>query len=266
MNTKVLLPLLFISVTSLSCQKEHSHKDTSDTRRRVEVINSLDAYNRAVQDRSTRTSDPFALDTLFIAGDSLKITVSYPGGCARHSFDVVWNELISSTNPPVLNLLILHNAHNDNCEAMITTTLSVALSELNGITLPEGVSIHVANGYTPLDSLIWVSEPNEVLFTESDQCNTLVTAENVLCGSGLYGNLWFALESSLHNPHPGGFHAYLRPVAIDASLTSFRPVAGRKYRIGARKTAEAPDSDGVECLAWPGPSETVVITCIEEVE
>lgn len=240
-------------------------KETLITQSTVEVTNSLDAYSRAAQDRSARISDPFALDTLFIDNDSLKITVSYPGGCARHSFEVIWNELISATNPPVLNLLILHDAQNDACEAMITHTLSVALSALNGITLPEGVSVHVANGYTPVDSLVWVSEPNEVEFTESNVCNTLVTAENVLCGSGLYGNLWFALDSSTDEPFSGGFHTYLRPVAIVEALSSFRPVAGKRYRIGARKTPD-PGFDGVICLAWPGPSETVVITCIDEVE
>jgi len=265
MNTKTLLRVLFFSVIFLSCNKENMHKETLITQSTVEVTNSLDAYSDAVQNRSAGISDPFALDTLYIDKDSLKITVSYPGGCARHSFEVIWDELISSTNPPVLNLLILHDAQNDACEAMITHTLSVALSELNDITLPEGVSIHLANGFTPLDSLVWVSEPNAVDFSESNLCNTLVTAENVLCGTGLYANLWFALDSSSDDALSGGFHTYLRPVAIVESLASFRPVAGKKYRIGAQKTPD-PGFDGVICMAWPGPSETVRIMCIEEVE
>ncbi len=261
-----IYPLLILALLWVSCRKEEPQAALPSEKSKVEITNSLDAYNRALQNRSAQNSDPFVLDTLYIDGDSLKITLSYSGGCARHSFKIIWNELITSSNPPSVDLLLLHDAHGDMCEAMITETLAFALSELNGIALPNGVSVGVSSGYTPSDSLVWVSPPNEVVFTEGDLCNTLVTAEMVLCGTGLFDNLWFALDSSEGSPDSDGFHSYLRPVAVAEGLSSFRPVAGKRYRMGARIVSGDSFNDQITCLAWPGPSETVIITCIEEVE
>lgn len=72
--------------------------------------------------------DPYKLQEMDISGDTLKLTVSYSGGCWLHWFKVLMNPVFKLSNPPQADLYIRHISNNDPCEAYITETLQFDLT------------------------------------------------------------------------------------------------------------------------------------------
>ena len=76
-------------------------------------------------------SDPFEVDTVWFANDSLYITVKYSGGCEEHEFwafsSCAWKE----SGTPQASLIIIHDNHNDLCEAYLTEVLKLDASTLS---------------------------------------------------------------------------------------------------------------------------------------
>jgi hypothetical protein len=132
------------------------------------------------------------------------------------------------------------------------------------------IIINVINGKSQSGRLIAEWNPSgspsgQVIFTEGDQCMVEVTAMRVICGAGLYENLYLALNDSISAGIDGVyFKKYLQPVALGSGLAGFRLVEGRKYLIGARVQNEHPYTDVATCLAYSGPSVPVRITCVRE--
>ncbi len=99
-------------------------------------------------------SDTFTIDTAYIAFDWLFCTVTYPGGCAQHTFQAYWNQSISTKSEiPVLEIILTHNANSDSCEAYISQELSINLQLLTGGKFME---------YSPLNYHIINNSNNQV--------------------------------------------------------------------------------------------------------
>lgn len=78
------------------------------------------------------TGDSFKINSAKRTKDILEVSVSYGGGCKSHTFDVIWDGVVYTDSPCNINLIITHNANKDNCEALITETLSINLKDLIG--------------------------------------------------------------------------------------------------------------------------------------
>ena len=269
---KPFLIFFLFTIAVLSCRKESPDDDQS-----VLIINrSSSDYTEASLNRSSENSDPFDLKSIVLKGDSVEITVGYSGGCRRHTFEIIWNETLSDTEPPETMFIILHDANGDMCEAYITETLVFSVTDLTNDLSLDTVYVSVLNGWNPGDSTSYAGwEPSDttyyddgsykVVFTESDNCIVRVTASRVICGTGLYNNLWFALEDSVSAGIEGYyFRKYFQPVAIEKTLAGFIPVQGKKYIIGARVQNVHDYLNVPVCLAYSGPSVPVRIMCIKE--
>jgi len=265
---KPIFTLLFVAfiATMISCEKEKDIKDENSAQ--VVLKSSSADFLEAKSDISSETSDPFELGDVVINGNQVSVTVSYSGGCKPHTFEIIWDEVVASTNPPQINLIILHDSNDDNCEAYITETLVFELEELVGTASVSGSAVGAYSGYDDSDSAVYEGNEVEFNFVESDVCNLNVVAGNAICGWGLYGSTWFALSDSISAGTPDFyFKKYLQPVSVVSSLADFRPVVGKKYSIGARydySTVLNPSQP--VCLAYPGPSVPVKIMCIAEIE
>jgi hypothetical protein len=263
---KLFFIVVLLSAT-ISCKKEKTDPKSQNSSSIVLKESAIE-YSAALFDPFSVKSDPFTLDSLIVQGDKVEVTVSYPGGCAQHSFEIIWNEAVTNSNPPGINLAVIHDANGDSCEAYITEVITFNLGDLIDSTLAEFVSVAAISGYNPCDSTIYEREKFDFTFIESDVCNITVTATAVICGWGLYDNIWFATEDSLSSGMDGFyFGKYLQPVSADASLSNFRPVPGTKYTLGARydySTVNNPETP--VCMAYPGPSIPVKIMCIKESE
>jgi len=268
---RYLIFILMIAAV-FACRKESSNDDKSA----LIVLGSLTDYNEASSNRSSENSDPFDIKSIVLKGDSVVITVGYSGGCKRHFFKIIWNETLSDTKPPETGFIILHDANGDMCEAYITETLVFSVSGLDNNLSLDTVYVNVLNGcdpddstssggWDPSDTTGYNDGRHEVVFKESDDCLVEVTVSRVICGTGLYDNLWLALEDSVSAGIEGYyFKKYLQPVSIENSLAGFKPVQGKKYIIGARIQKVHDYLNVPVCLAYSGPSVPVRIMCIRE--
>jgi hypothetical protein len=269
--------ILFIISAVASCKKgTDDEKDARSTE--IILTSSYSDFMDAFSNRSSEISDPFELKDIVVEGDSVKITVSYSGGCRKHTFELIWNETLSLTTPPQTGMIILHNADGDMCEAYITDTLAFCISDLTDIISFDTLYVGILNGWSPSDSISsggwdpadttgYDNGDSKITFPEGDTCQLNVTALNVICGTGLWENLWFALGDSVGSGFGDYyFRKYLQPVAMERSIASFIPVQGKSYKIGARIQLDHSFSEVPVCLAYSGPSVPVKITCIEELK
>jgi len=83
--------------------------------------------------------DPFDMDTVFITGDCLTITLWYSGGCKDHLFSVVELPIWCGTPPvPPPQLLLCHDANKDACEAYLQETVAF---DLTGLQIQDSTSV-----------------------------------------------------------------------------------------------------------------------------
>lgn len=265
---KKYIPILITLLVILAVSCDKGKNDTNDNVSGVMLTKSPSRYIDVKSNPSAENSDPFELGEIVINGDNVEITVSYSGGCQPHSFEIIWDETISLSNPPGINILITHDANGDNCEAYITETISFPLDSLYAGAGAGEVAIGGFSGWDSSDSSVFEGNKYEFGFEESEICNLTVTAREAMCGWGLYESTWFALDDSISAGIPGIYYTkFLQPVSVSESLADFVPVGGKKYLIGAKIDYSDHDySDIIMCLAYPGPSIPVKIFCIEEVK
>ena len=65
-------------------------------------------------------TDEYVLNTVIIKDDTLKINVSYSGGCKDHQFTLIASESFLESFPVQLPIFVAHNANGDTCEAYPT--------------------------------------------------------------------------------------------------------------------------------------------------
>ena len=65
-------------------------------------------------------TDEYVLNTVMIKDDTLKINVSYSGGCKDHQFTLIASESFLESFPVQLPIFVAHNANGDTCEAYPT--------------------------------------------------------------------------------------------------------------------------------------------------
>jgi hypothetical protein len=256
-----------VLLVSVSCRSHNKDNVTS----RLTLTRSSTEYARALHNGTN--GDPFVLKDFSVKNDSAYLTVSYGGGCREHQFDVIWSEKFYKTNPPETGMIITHNANGDNCKSLITETFAFNIAELTGPVAYNTVIINVLNGASLSDSLTvggW-NPPDrdtyQVVFPEGTECQVEVAASTVVCGAGLYNNLWLALNDSVSSGVPGHyFKKFLQPVALADAAKGFVPVQGKKYLVGATIQREHPYLNVVVCLAFSGPSVPVKINCVTELK
>lgn len=263
--------LIFLSFIALlaSCNKENSGEEDQST---INLRSSNADFMQLLSAVSPPQSDPFQLNSITVEGETVKIAVSYSGGCRKHTFDVIWSERLTETTPASTDLLLLHEDNGDMCEAYITDTLRFSVPDLVDTLSFDTLFVNVINGWDTGDSTSaggydpdTDTDNNGVVFVQGDVCQVTVTAVNVICGTGLWNNLWFALDDTAGADVDGYyFRKYLQPVAGCSCMTSFVPVAGKRYLVGARIQNEHPYLGVPVCLAYSGPSVPVRITCIRE--
>ena len=75
--------------------------------------------------------DSYALgEAMSIEAKTLRVSVTYGGGCEEHEFAACWDGSISQSNPSSLTLTLAHDAHDDLCDAVITRDLFIDISAL----------------------------------------------------------------------------------------------------------------------------------------
>lgn len=81
--------------------------------------------------------DSFKLDTMVVDGDSIRITVTYGGGCQDHTFALFMSPLIIQTNPAQVELYLRHDGHGDACFALITEAVAFNITPIRDYLKPH---------------------------------------------------------------------------------------------------------------------------------
>jgi len=266
MRIKLFIMVLLASLMICSCSKS-SDNSNAVVKSEIVLTKSGDDYAAAYANRFSAISSPFDLKGITVVDNHVEISVGYSGGCRKHDFEIIWDEKVDYGNPPSINLIIIHRDNGDTCEAYITENLVFTGTALLDNILSMEYSVNVSSGYSPDDSIDYSGNEYAFNFVEGDTCNTIVEAKRAICGIGLYQNLWFALEGQISAGIEGYyFNQFLQPVDVVPGLSSFVPVEGEKYLIGGRIERNNAFSDVPVCLAYPGPSIPIKITCIQHIE
>lgn len=76
------------------------------------------------------TLDPFVLDSTAVVGDTLRLSVTFGGGCRDHEFTFVMSTLFQESNPVQSPSLLSHDSHDDPCDALVHRDLATDLAPL----------------------------------------------------------------------------------------------------------------------------------------
>lgn len=200
--------------------------------------------------------DSYTIYSVKRSATSLELKVGYSGGCADHEFALVWNGAYDTFNErKITSLALVHNANEDMCEAYITETLTFNLKEVfDDETVVPSYDLLFYHGYNK-DEFFMAEETMNI--TQGIECNLNASFEEVLCGSGFFNNRWFrSTDDGLISGHDT---FYFQPVDYDLDDI---PQLG-SYELSIRILKEyTPDPNQAICLAYPGYSIPVKITCL----
>jgi predicted type IV restriction endonuclease len=74
--------------------------------------------------------DAYFIEIAKIEKDTLRLSVSYTGGCAEHAFRLVAWDYFSKSEALQAKLLLAHDANGDACKAIIKQALRFDISPL----------------------------------------------------------------------------------------------------------------------------------------
>ena len=75
-------------------------------------------------------TDAYTINAATLQDDTLRVNVSYSGGCETHAFTLVAEERFLESLPVQLRVSLAHNANSDTCEALITEDYHFDLTPL----------------------------------------------------------------------------------------------------------------------------------------
>ena len=77
---------------------------------------------------STTRSDPAEIIRAELDGDVLQLHVRFGGGCAEHDFSLIHTGEFMESHPVQTRLNLTHDAHGDNCRALLSRDLTFDLA------------------------------------------------------------------------------------------------------------------------------------------
>jgi hypothetical protein len=124
---KILFPVLFIAIVGSSCANKKNaveHTDPANATSQVDPVqqDSLKSIEFPEILESNK-GDDYTINSVEIVGNQLSVNVTYGGGCKEHEFELLGDQRIMKSLPPQMNVVLKHNANQDMCRALITTTI-----------------------------------------------------------------------------------------------------------------------------------------------
>ena len=137
----------------LQCQEQAG--ETTETGLDITAVRDEATYQQAITALTGgEKTDRFTLKSVKIDDDELVmyIEVSYGGGCAKHTFELIWPDIILGIYPPQFSIVLNHQANGDTCKALLTQTLKIDLTN-NALNLDDqsikDMRVTVINGSNP---------------------------------------------------------------------------------------------------------------------
>ena len=136
---------LFISLSSIviSCSTQKRLVEEND----VLLENNHNYRKIKAKIGNLNNSDPFDIKNIEIQNNTLLISLSYTGGCGKHSFEMNGSEGLLKTNPPKRKVKLIHKNHKDYCKKIIDETIAVFISDLSCIKMKGAKTILLLDGW-----------------------------------------------------------------------------------------------------------------------
>lgn len=129
----ITIILCFLVFCTIACDKSpNAMNDTlSVSNDNTEPIDIIYTGNVVIGEMDKKYGvDPFQLNSAAIQDDTLKVSVSYSGGCKTHEFTLISSDVFLESYPVQLMVSIAHNANDDSCEAYPTEDYSFDLTPI----------------------------------------------------------------------------------------------------------------------------------------
>lgn len=187
-----------------------------------------------------------------------EIIVEYSGGCEEHEFGLYWNHFVAESFPVQTWMTLAHMENDDNCDGIVTDTLTIDYQSIDGFSNQDMI-VHMANGNS--DQVVTIDSRGTQLITKD--CSLEVNLERAICGSGLWGDLWFKLPEGI-----GAWeHVWLQPVKGAEQFQLMNPAEGSGAKVQVKPIfgyQYVLDGNDAICLALPeGLIIPVELLCME---
>lgn len=249
---RVLILLLFHFVL-FSCYDTGLDSLDISSENEIEYLNNL-------SDRNAFSNDPYKIIAITPRGNQWDVIVEYGGGCGDHLFYTWWDGQVYDSETSSLELFLIHNGNEDNCEALIRDTVSFSFRD--------------ATEYKITDDYVFVTVKNETngqaiavdpylaeLTNEFCSLNSVIVSGN--CDFGAYGESWIMPKESIQ----GHRDILLQPVRApqDDSFLRFKNQDIRVSVTALFGFEYVSDKDiSSSCLNWSeGTVVPVALNCIE---
>ncbi len=136
-----ILAFAFMAILTSCKSKDAVATEVKSTQETMtEEVNKLEVD----KGYAAKVVDPITITGTSMEGNKLMISVQYSGGCETHDFRLMSNGSYMKSLPAQMNLTLEHDAHDDNCRALIEQTLvyDVSPAQYEG----HGTVILILNG------------------------------------------------------------------------------------------------------------------------
>ena len=83
----------------------------------------------AILGDNNQSSLQTTINKVVLKGNILQLSIEYTGGCAQHQFDLVGNEMISKSLPPIRSINLIHKTNvEESCKRAMYDTLYFDIS------------------------------------------------------------------------------------------------------------------------------------------
>lgn len=118
LSKPILLGILIASCTAIT---QSGALQIPDDTKPVKIVEKSKYYTK---------TDPVFIKHVEQNGDFAIFSISYSGGCAEHSFDLISTGQFTPTYPPEVEIFLKHNNNGDGCRKTIDTKLYYDLKPL----------------------------------------------------------------------------------------------------------------------------------------
>ncbi|MGD9899892.1 MAG: hypothetical protein AB7T22_12275 [Calditrichaceae bacterium] len=123
---KTLFSILTLIMIFLTACREDDHVADYSLR----AVSGPDVIIFGYIDSVQIYEDPVSLEDVSMSGDTLKLEISYSGGCKEHEFLLYVSKDFAESYPVQASVYLSHNSNDDRCKALIRKDLCFNLSLL----------------------------------------------------------------------------------------------------------------------------------------
>lgn len=124
---KIIL-LLISSIVLLCCSSSKKMNQIKENNPEKETPNEIKS---AILGDLNQSSFPSTIFDAKVKDNVLRLSIGYTGGCTKHNFELIGNEMISKSLPPIRSMKLIHTTIDEEaCKKEMFDTLYFNIANL----------------------------------------------------------------------------------------------------------------------------------------